>query len=269
MNPARAPTLHIVFSPSAAVDLRQALQLAARPGEVVAFFDDLTFGPIDPPDPQTRAAWAEEELLYDWDVTQEVKAFWETALNWTGRRIVWTSRRVATERAGFLEWVRRAGDGAYDLVDLSEVLIPVDMAGKPAPPNRAFLPIMPAEQIAAGGVLDLAVPTSSVVRDDAERVWTKLRREGAPFRRLVGGELVSAPIDTHDSLLLRNATHDWEKAAYVIGRSLAEDWPPEFFELNDVVLFGRLRRLLEAGALEGRGDPSEMRKLTVRLPEGR
>ena len=41
-------TLHVVFTPSGAGNLREALKNAGRDGQVVTFFDDLSFGPINP-----------------------------------------------------------------------------------------------------------------------------------------------------------------------------------------------------------------------------
>jgi len=42
--------IHLVFTPSGAGCLRSALKGAGRDDAVVAFFDNLSFGPINPPD---------------------------------------------------------------------------------------------------------------------------------------------------------------------------------------------------------------------------
>ena len=44
----------------------------------------------------------------------------DAALSSSDDRTVWYSRRYAKEYAGFLEWVTRAGDLPYNVVDLSE-----------------------------------------------------------------------------------------------------------------------------------------------------
>ena len=49
-----------------------------------------------------------------------VERFWTRALSSSDDRTVWYSRRYAKEYAGFLEWVTRAGDLPYNVVDLSE-----------------------------------------------------------------------------------------------------------------------------------------------------
>jgi hypothetical protein len=54
--------LHVIFTPSGAGSLNQALRSAGRDDQVVSFFDDLSFGPINPADSSLRAKWVENEL---------------------------------------------------------------------------------------------------------------------------------------------------------------------------------------------------------------
>jgi len=53
-----------VFNPSAAAGLRDALRQSGRDERVVSLFDSLSFGPINPPEPELRRRWVEEELGY-------------------------------------------------------------------------------------------------------------------------------------------------------------------------------------------------------------
>ena len=113
-----------VFNFSAAKDLRDALHQAGRSDEVITFPDDLSYGPIDPPDPASRAMWMEKELDQDY-ITQRTPAiedFWARTRASGVRRIVWTSQRSASEYAGFLEWLSRVGDADFDVVDLTDVV---------------------------------------------------------------------------------------------------------------------------------------------------
>jgi len=55
-------TVHIVFSDGAAGLLRRALRDAGRSEHVLAFPDNLSFGPINPPDVQLRLEWMNEHL---------------------------------------------------------------------------------------------------------------------------------------------------------------------------------------------------------------
>ena len=96
-----ASTLHIVFNPSAAACLRDALRQSGRDERVVSLFDCLSFGPINPSDPELRRTWVEEELGYTgWEeVVREAASFWPEALSISNRRIAWLSRRSAQEYA--------------------------------------------------------------------------------------------------------------------------------------------------------------------------
>jgi Domain of unknown function (DUF1835) len=60
-------TAHFVFTASGAGCLVQALRKAGLDDQVIASFDDLSFGPINPADPSLRAKWVENELgRTDW-----------------------------------------------------------------------------------------------------------------------------------------------------------------------------------------------------------
>ena len=123
-NDRDAPTLHIVFSDSAIGLLRRALLKLGRDDAIVSLPDNLAIGPIDPPDPLVRVAWLERHLgesPADLELLPgSMDAAWQAALSAPGRRLVWMSRRVTQEYAGCLEWVWRAGEGAYDVADLTD-----------------------------------------------------------------------------------------------------------------------------------------------------
>ena len=98
-------TLHVVFTPSGAGSLREALKNAGRDDQVVTFFDDLSFGPINPAASASRAEWVENQLGWtNWEeVTALSEPFWHEALSPDHRKVAWLSRRSAMEFAGFLE----------------------------------------------------------------------------------------------------------------------------------------------------------------------
>ena len=132
--------LHLVFNPSGAGCLRSALKSAGRDDEVIAFFDNLSFGPINPPD-ASRAKWVESELgRTGWDeVASSSEAFWREALCSDHRKVAWLSRRSPMEYAGFLEWLWRLGDAPSELVDLTDVTISHRTEhGPPRPPRLAI-----------------------------------------------------------------------------------------------------------------------------------
>ena len=117
--------LHFVFTPSGAGCLVQALRKAGRDDQVIASFDDLSFGPINPSDSSLRAKWVENELgRTDWnDIGSGSERLWDEALFPDNRKVAWLSRRSAMEYAGFLEWLRRLGDAPCEVVDLTEVKV--------------------------------------------------------------------------------------------------------------------------------------------------
>jgi len=144
--------VHVVFTPSGAGCLRQALKSARRDDEVVAFFDNLSFGPINPPD-ASRAKWVESELGWtEWEVVDShSESFWREALSSDRRRVAWLSRRSTMEYAGFLEWLWRLGDIPCEVVDLTDVTVSHRPEhGPPRPPRLAIsLGVLPHDIIAS------------------------------------------------------------------------------------------------------------------------
>lgn len=265
------PALHIVFNMSAAFDLRKALAQVGRHDQVVALCDDLSFGPINPPDPDLRTRWVETELGYsDWeDIGNEAGAFWVAALSDATRRIAWMSRRSTSEYAGFLEFVWRLGRLPCEVIDLTEVtVIGRDKNGEPSSPRLAgSLALLPAHQIIENYLLDQTQGLTTEMREAYRIAWGTLRTENAALRVLDADlELRSAPISFFDQNLLSCAKRDWMKAAKLIGEVLAGFWNDVRYQTGDIVLASRLRTLVAAGLLEAKGDLSQNLFAEVRLP---
>jgi hypothetical protein len=266
-----APPLHVVFSPSAAVDLRKALTAMRRNDRVVALFDDLSFGPIDPPDPAVRSAWVAAELGYDdWDdLTAKVESFWDTAADTGSRHILWLSRRRAADYAGFLEYLWRLGDQPCEVIDLTETMIVGGGHREEAerPHLVLTLALLPAYQIRANNLIDLARPLASAARGAYRAQWQKLRTENAPLRALTPDlSLASAPLDLFDAGLLARVTTEWRKAARVVGEMLMQLEDEKILQTGDLILAARLAAIAAAGRIESKGDPREVRNSEVRLP---
>jgi len=259
------PILHIVFSPSAAGCLRQALRDAGREDHVICHFDNLALGPINPPDPQTRLHWMEEELHYTgWEwVFAEEEAFWKAALVEDVRRVAWISRRSATEYCGFLEWLWRLGDLPCEVIDFTDMPV----AGTR---NRAFsLFLLYPEEIVDNGVWDRAQPLGAAARERYHGYWRQLRAENAPLRVVDAEGLRSAPITFFDQELLSFAKAWWQKPARIIGETMGE-WvghPMEqpYFQAGEGLLAARIIALVESGVLEGRGNLWNIQQSEVRL----
>jgi hypothetical protein len=264
-----ASTLHIVFNPSAAASLRDALRQAGRDERVVSLSDCLSFGPINPPDPKLRRKWVEEELGYTgWEeVGGEATSFWSKALSIGDRKIAWLSRRSAQEYAGFLDWLWRLDEEPIELIDLIDVMI--HGAGLTERRFAISLNLLPPHRILENELLDSAETVSAVQRAQYRQIWGRLRTENAPLRILSEGELVSAPLSFFDSLLLSCATPEWQRTARVIGEALSDCWTTSVLQTGDLVLCARTRALASAGRLEFRGDLSDIQNSELRLPISR
>jgi Domain of unknown function (DUF1835) len=97
-----SPTVHAVFSPSAAGSLSVSLRNAGRPDRVACQFDNLALGPINPSDHGERLAWMQHELHWAGleDVLPAPEAFWDEALREDIRKV--------PEYCAFLEWLGAA-----------------------------------------------------------------------------------------------------------------------------------------------------------------
>ena len=264
--------LHIVFTPSGAGSLRQALEDAGRDDQVVSSFDDFGVGPINPSDLPLRSKWMESELGWTgWDdLARDSKTFWREALSRGPRKIAWLSRRSAMEYAGFLEWLWRMDDAPCEVVDLSDLMIsrPPEH-GQPRPPVLAMsLGMLNPAKIARDKLWDLAVPLQQATRGRYRDLWQQLRTENAPLRVTDGDKLVSAPISTFDRRLMSYATNDWQKAARLVGMALVSQMDEDLVQAGDMFLAARIDALVESGDLEIQGKSAlEMHDSLVRRPQ--
>lgn len=264
-------TLHIVFNSSAAAGLRDALRQAGRDEHVVGLSDCLSFGPINPPDPELRRKWVEQELDYTgWEeVIGEATSFWPEALSISNRRIAWLSRRSAQEYAGFLEWLWRLDEEPVEVVDLTNVIVAGNGTEKTERNFVIGLGIIAPHKILESELLDRTETLSAVLRAQYRELWGRLRTENAPLRILDEGELVSAPLSFFDPLLLSCARPEWQKAARIIGEALSDFWETSILQTGDLVLWARARALAGTGRLEFRGDLSDIQNSELRLPISR
>ncbi len=264
-------TTHFVFTLSGEGLLRDALRKSGRNDAVVSYADDLGFGPIDPPDPEVRAAWVQHNLGVspnDWQRrTADIDAFWKTALTTPDRRVVWMTRRTVAEYTAFLEWVQRLGDAPYEVVDLTATQTTFrDRQGREARRDVMSLALLHPDQIQMGAFWNCAEMYSRESRDSSRAVWRRLRAENAPLRILTIDGLMSAPLNHYDRMLLSFATSEWKWAARIVGEGLAATFDDSFIQVGDQVLFARVRALVGAGIFESKGDLAEMRRCEVRLP---
>jgi hypothetical protein len=243
-----------------------ALREVGREDSVACHLDNLALGPINPPDPQARLAWFEQELGWtgsEW-VWASTEAFWNEALQKDVRKVAWISRRSAPEYTGFLEWLWRLDGSACEVVDLTDMtVVHRRKDGTPTGAMRALsLALLRPEAIIENGLLDSAEPLPQTAYEQYREIWQGLRAENAPLRVVGADGLRSAPITFFDPLLLSCAKVEWQRAARVVGEAMAKD---EFFQAGDEILSTRIIALVELGLLEGRGNPAKIRECEVRL----
>lgn len=267
-----AETTHILFGEAGAIELRDALRQLGRDDRVLEFPDDLSFGPIAPGDSTTRAKWVGEALGDDdWqEIVPHVERFWAQALSGSERQVVWLSRRVTRDYAGFLEYLWRIGDRPCDIVDITDTKVSVrgndgSVRGSRRAISAAFTE---SYQFLDGNLFAHAVPLAGGARAAYRAAWERLRSENAPLRVVTGDlRLVSAPLSHFDEALLKQMQARFLKAARIIGYVLAEKWDSDIYEVGDFFLSRRLLMLARAGVIESQGNLKHIAFSEVRLPQ--
>jgi hypothetical protein len=256
---------HILFNPSAAPELRRALADAGKNDNILVFPDNLSLGPIDPPNWDKRAQWIVNELLHEQhDLSAEIDAFWAATLASDIKPVAWMSRRSTHEYTNFLEWLWRMEDLSCQIIDLTEVRFPWERE-----PERSWFVVSSAlitsKNFLKYKLWDTAVELPEVDRQRYRDIWRALRTQNAPLRILREGELVSAPMDVFDARIMTQVSAEWQKLSRVVGYTLALDMDDECQQVGVLLLHSRLRALVEGGYLEGRGNLASLREGEVRL----
>ncbi len=195
----------------------------------------------------------------------DMDKFWESALSASGRRVIWVTRRSPQEHAGFLDWVSRLGDEAYDVVDLTDAEMLFRTSGHERGWRINGLSHLGYREIVRTDLWEAARPFPPAARESCRQHWRKLRAENAEFRIVQDRELVSVPMSFVDELLLSSANKRWQKVAKVVGVTMEKLGKDENLPLADIALVGRVRKLAERGLLEGAGDLRKPRYSEVRL----
>jgi hypothetical protein len=256
-------TLHIVPTDSAGGSLLQAIRDDGRDDEVLRFRDDLSCGPIDPYEPEVRAAWWEsyyERLKID----AAHRDFWDRVASTDDRLVVWFSQHSASELAFFLAWVDRLGEQTYDIIDVTGRLFPFRGLDGSVVPSRPVQAVSALPPYALKSLLGKHQPIAVQQRDKSRRHWRQLRTENAPFRIVAETGLVSASIDHFDPWLVAQATSEWQAVRRVVARAMILNSQP-YFQVGDVMLHKRVVALVDEGRLLADGDPWDVSS-RIRLP---
>lgn len=251
--------LHLVQGYSAAGSLRQAFRVAGCADEIAALPDDLSCGRIDRIDAEARIAWWGQH----WDLDQlapHLAEFWARVADAAvpgalGRVVVWAGRASASEHCFLLAVAQALGGRAFGHIACAaeEAGVRADWEGCVAhqPPD----------------VLRGLIGTERVLGVEARAAlaagWAALQREGASFRVVRDGEVVSVAEDYFDAELLAETGSAWVTAARVVGGAMGRE--RVWMQVGAMMLLARLVALVEAGRLEAEGNPWDIQKCRVRL----
>jgi hypothetical protein len=262
-------TVHVAYGVSRADAIRDALRMQGCEERVIALPATLSHGPIDPPDPNARQAWVRTVLRCGpHDDCPEPEEPWAEATAADVHPVHWVCLTDAGEHACFLEFAYRMAGRPFDIVDATGL----DFVTRDGVRSPWSLGLMRPEDIVTAGLRTRRRRYSRGEGDAAAAAWALLRAENAPLRIVRGGRLVSAPLTHFDAALVAQARPDWEIAAKLIGRALhhlSYELDPPGQGVCDVVLFGRVLALGDAGDLDVRGHGPGMRDHEVRRPNAR
>jgi hypothetical protein len=256
-------TLHIAPGNSAGGSLLRAIRDSGRDEEVLRFRDDLSCGPIDPYEPEVRAAWW--GAYYDaLEVEAAHRAFWDRVTTTDDHLVVWFSQHDARELAVFLAWADRLGERPYDIIDVTGRRLPFERDGSVAL-SRPVRSVDMVSSYSLKSLLGKEQPVTGQERDKSRGRWRQLQIENAPFRIVAETGLVSASIDHFDPWLLAQATSEWQSVNRVVADAMGFNSEP-FFQVRAVMLHTRVVALIDEGKLLADGDPWDMYACRIRLP---
>ena len=249
--------IHVVFNPSAAGSLRLAFLTANVEEEVIAFFDDLSYGPIAPPEQAIRIAWIREHLNYDADWVKDFDEFWRVALNPSVQPILWLDRHSASEFSGFLEFLFRMGGRECFVVDLTEAS---ELNGYSSSGGFTYAQILK---------LDLAARATQLTNEQRLKCladWRSAKNENAPLRTVDSTfNLIASNLSHFDAAIMANITGDWKKSTRIVGETLSALSYDVRRSVNELLIWARLRNMIESNLIKSKGNETLMYESFVRL----
>jgi hypothetical protein len=263
--------VHFIFSPSAAVSLRSAMSTLGPSPEVVALFEDLSFGPLQP---QQRLEWWQEKFYSPEGETrddeQEIwcrrSRFWELALAADVDPFVWLNRNSPQEMTGFLSFVSKTGGRRFRLFDVTH------SNAQEATQGSLTQPVC-ISQLLSRDFTKVLLQCSNPARASSQSIeawgadWEKILSENSVLRVVDShGRLISVHESYFDEWILRSVGVHWTKAARVAGDALGAFDRERHQRMSDLYALLRLYSLAENGALEVEGTLGAFHEFSVRLP---
>jgi hypothetical protein len=165
--------------------------------------------------------------------------------------VVWSSGAVS-DRV-FLRmacWRLRAFDGLVTVVDMTNLRGAYGVGVHAA---KELAHVFPRRR-------RVEAPERAALADD----FVRLRDSGGTLRSDRDGRIVDLPVDAFDGMVLSFAGSEWKRAVAIVGDCLHNTEP--FDCIGDMFFSWRIRRLIDAGALEAEGDQTHLRGYSVRRP---
>jgi Protein of unknown function len=203
-------------------------------------------------------------------IVPHVEKFWTDALAGSERHVVWFSRRVTQDYAGFFEYLWRLGDRPCDVVELTELMVPLRAADGSITGSRraSAIGFIESYQFLDGNLFSYAARLGDEARAAYHAEWAVLCKENTPLRIVTSDmRLVSVPLTYFDDLLLSRIQARFLKSACIIGEVMSRTWGTEIYDVGDFFLSSRLIALAKAGVIEPKGDLRRMMFSEVRLPQ--
>jgi Protein of unknown function/Domain of unknown function (DUF1835) len=254
---------HVVCGNVAAWSLRQALQLAGRDEEVLAFQDDLSCGPIATDASEARMKWWQQIGRMD-DPSVADQRLWQRVLINDESWVIWFGRHFAPDLAFFMAWAERLDNRAYEIVDVTGyhyVFTRNDGSTFSWPPAQGVVSLPPDGLLT---FLGQETPISTDERAQASAAWRRLKSENAAFRVLSAGGFVSAGEDYFDGSMLSHLSDSWVSVTRMIG-NIWDAMNPYIQGGGDDVLLSRLLVLSKNGKIMIRGRLENISSCYVRL----
>ncbi len=244
--------LHLTNHQSAASSLRHALR---KHPAVLAVGDLPEFGPLN--DGVARARFFDETLALSDVFGDDAFSIWRE----TAARI----REIAPDRV--LVWVSRSGS---DTVFLSMVARFLADTGAELWRVRAGAPdgFQSVGSLSSDMLAEFVGTETLIEADELRQLATDFETYASrpEMVRLVdAGDAISFNNeDCFDQSILSQCSHEWARAAYVIGHTMGNCDPLN--PIGDLYLVWRLEQLIDAGLVEANSDlEDDIRNYSVRL----
>ena len=244
--------LHLAVGDAAAGMLQTLRRDGRLDGEVLPFIEDLSAGPLldaDAIDQGLRLAW-HQQLLQAQPWLPEYEDDWLRRHQASRKALL----RLLERPRPLTVWQGRNAGDHLTLALLAEQLpagCPLTVVSVPEPrwpPNESLaewsVAMLPLERLAAAA--SQARPLTASERRALAAQWRHWREHGQGLRRWQGQDLVEAPLERYDSLLLELAGKNPPSSQRLVGDAIVGI--REALVSSDL-LFWRLQQLQRSGRL--------------------